>query len=197
MAEIEKIRPIYFELQGYLSQVPEVKGLNDPLYDSSIWMQYNQAVDQLNEVSGVDYSRFKVEPRTSKARRSSEGRLISPEYEFVNIVSYRQKISGLISRIHAEFFPKEAPPFGSTPSTIISQTQQQSQSVHIQMLLEVQSKIDQELPKFDEGTKERTFLQKVKGSLSSVKDATSLIALLLNIAKECGLSLEDLKGIFT
>ena len=51
------------------------------------------------------------------------------------------------------------------PSTVNIQTQQQSQSVHVQMLFEVRDKISEKLSEFDEGMKKRTFLQKVKSSI--------------------------------
>ena len=64
------------------------------------------------------------------------------------------------------------------------------------MILDVQSKIDDMLPKFETGTNKRSFLEKVKGSLSSIKDVVGLISLLLNRAKEYGLSVDDLKNLF-
>ena len=50
-------------------------------------------------------------------------------------------------------------------STVNIQTRQQSQSIHVQMLFDVRDKISEKLSEFDEVTKERTFLQKVKGSI--------------------------------
>lgn len=82
------------------------------------------------------------------------------------------------------------------PSTVITTTQMQSQSVDIQMLLTIQSKIDEQLPKFEEGSKEKNFLQKLKGSLSGVKDATQLLSQLVIVAKDLGISVADLYNIF-
>lgn len=185
MAEKDKIRPIYSELQGYLSQAPGIKG-SGVTHDSNFWSQYNSTIDELNNISDNNYDRFRI-----STERDGSGK------QAMQIMTYRSKLGGLISRLHGEFFSDEQPPFSGMPSTIITQTQQQSQSVYVQMLLEVNSKIEQKLPKFAEGTKERTFLQKVKGSLSSIKNATGLITLLMNMAKECGLSFDDLKNLFS
>ena len=181
----EEIRPIYSELQGYLSQAPKSKTSGALIYGSTLWEQYNSAVIDLNNISGHNYDRFKVTPHFE-----------INDFPRVEIDAYRAKLGGLISRLHSEYFSDEAPPFSGMPSTVISQVQQQSQSVYVQMLLEVNSKIEQKLPEFPEGTKERKFLQKVKDSLSSIKDTVGLIALLVNTAKECGLSIDVLKSIF-
>ena len=50
---------------------------------------------------------------------------------FVRVLDYRQKLGGLIARLHAEYFYDEPAPFAGMPSTIIQQTQ--SQSIDIQM----------------------------------------------------------------
>ena len=57
-----KIRPLYSELQGYLSQAPTTSTPHDSFGDKSLWLQYNEAVDLLSSESGKDYSRFKIEP---------------------------------------------------------------------------------------------------------------------------------------
>jgi len=186
MAEKEKIRPIYSELQGYLSQAPNNEQYYT-LYSPKVWGLVNQGIDELISVSGEDYDRFKIVSKTGR----QEGQ------ECVELDTYRTSLGGLISRLHGKYFSDEPAPFSGMPSTVISQTQQQNQSVHVQMLLEVQSKIDQKLAESAEGTKERTFLQKVKNSLSSIKDVAGLITHLMNMAKECGLSVDDLKNLFS
>jgi hypothetical protein len=41
----QKIRPLYSEFQGYLSQAPTIEKPHDASYDQSLWLQYNEAVD--------------------------------------------------------------------------------------------------------------------------------------------------------
>lgn len=185
MTNKEDIRPIYSELQGYLSQAPEEAKIQ-LIYDKNLWDQANQAIDELSRISGEDYNRFKMTP----------GRLRSSARLTIEVGTYRTKLGGLISRLHAEYFSDEPTPGSGTPSTVFSQTQQQSQSFQIELLLQIQSKIDEKLHKFEEGSKERTFLEKLKGSLSSVKNIVGLIALLTKMASECGLTIEQLKELF-
>jgi len=188
MANKEDIRPIYSELQGYLSQAPSESPERPGAvtYDTLIWQQYNLAVDELNKVSGESYDRFKIQPKTTE-----RGSVL------MGVIPYRSKLGGLISRLHAKYFSDEQAPFSGMPSTVISQTQQQNQSFQIELLLQIQSKIDEQLSKLEAGdTKKRDFLEKVKGALKSVRDSTGFVALLLTTAQEFGLSVKELLELF-
>jgi len=60
MAEKEDIRPIYSELQGYLSQAPNGKiELITYTKGKGLWEQVNETIDELSKITGNDYSRFK------------------------------------------------------------------------------------------------------------------------------------------
>lgn len=180
MAKQEDIRPIYHELQGYVSKAPS-SDKNSTIYDAQLWESANQAIEELNKISGVDYSRFKMTPQ----------RLGGATHMSVEKDTYRTKLAGLIARLHGEYFASEAAPFSGMPSTIISQTQVQSQS-QTQMVLDLQSKIDEQLRNLEPGDKKHTFLKKVKSALASVKDYTGVLALYITTAQEVGLTLEEL-----
>ena len=112
----EQVRPIYSELQGYLSQAPaRDKGL---IFEASIWEQHNQTIDELNTVTGKNYDRYKVEVRSIDWNRTMR-RVIDSQ-------SYRIKLGGLVSRLHGEYFSDEPPPFSGMPSTVITQHQIQN-----------------------------------------------------------------------
>lgn len=185
MTKKEDIKPIYAELQGYLSQAPSNDKAND-LYDVNLWEQANQAIDELSRVSAKDYNRFKI-----TSQRTPRSRI-----PFVNKDTYRTKLGGLISRLHAEYFSDEADPFSETPTTVMSQIQQQSQSIHVQMLLEFQDKITEKINQLEAGDNKRKFLEKVKGALASVRDYAGLIALYVATAQEFGLTLKELSELF-
>jgi hypothetical protein len=168
--EKEKIRPLYAEFQGYLSQTPEPRSPGDTMSgDESLWDQYNNSVDLLNNITREDFNRFKIEPR-----RGQSGK-------FILIVSYRRKLGGLISHLHGRYFSDEPAPFSGMPSTVITQTQHQNQTV--QMLFEIRDKIEAKMADYQEGTKERKFLQKFKESLASISNWTQLLSQLLKMAK--------------
>jgi len=181
-----EIKAIYSELRGYLAETPTIKD-DDDIFEESVWLQYNSTVRLLNEVSGKDYSRFLIEARRSEA--SSRLR--------IDIVAYRSKLGGLISRLYGEYFEEEPNPLDGTPSTVIAQSQQQGQSIHIQMILDVQSKIDEKIPNYPEGSNEESFLQKLKGSLSSISNVNQLLQTVFKLAKDSGLDINEAWKIFT
>ena len=97
----------------------------------------------------------------------------------------------------AKYFSDEPFPLGGSPDTIITLSQQQAQSFYVQMLLDIQSKIDDSLNNYEEGSKEKGFLKKVKDSLSSISNVTQLLTLILSTAKEFGLTVSDISKFFT
>ncbi|MFQ5441869.1 MAG: hypothetical protein ACE5EB_03985 [Thermodesulfobacteriota bacterium] len=180
----EKIRPIYSELQGYLTQAPS----SGQMDIASIREQLNSSIDELNLRTEKDYSIYKIAFKDCY----SDGRRIQVDI-------YKFKLGGLIARLHGEYFSVESAPFTGMPSTVIHTTQTQSQSIDFKLtlLLNVQNKIDEQLPNFPEGSKEKTFLQKLKSSLPGIKDATQLLFQLFTLAKSSGLSVDDLSKIFS
>lgn len=179
--EKEKIRPLYSEFQGYLSQAPEAKAAMTRIYDEDLPEHYNVAVKLLNSITGEDYGRFFVVPNEN--------------FGHVEVNTYRQKLGGLISNLHGTYFADEPAPFSGGPSTVITQSQQQSQ--FIQMVLDMQSKIDEKMPHFSDGSKEKDFLQKLKSSLSSISNVTQLLNQLFKLAKEFGLNIGGISQIFS
>ena len=181
--EKEKIRPLYSEFQGYLSQAPKPEKSYDSTDDEALWIQYNDSVDLLSKITGEDYKRFNIKPIDENS---------SP---FIRLITYRQKLGGLISHLYGKYFPDEPAPFSGGPSTVITQSQQQSQ--FIQMVLDMQSMIDKQMPHFSEGSKEKGFLQKLKSQLSSIANVTQLLNQLFKLAKEFGLNIDSVSKIFS
>ena len=153
--------------------------------EATLWDQYNDVIDELSQLTEGDYSRYRIVPDDI----SGVGKAIRP-------FSLKMKAAGLVGRLHGEYFSDEPDPLASSPDTVISQSQDQTQSFQFQLVLEFQSTLDQKIPQHKEGTKERTFLDKLKGGLASVRDTAGLIKLILQTGKEIGLSFEDILGIF-
>lgn len=173
----EKIRPLYSELQGYLSQAPTIKE-QPALYDEALWNQYHEVIKQLSQLTGNDYQRFFLDVKPSSNYM---------DY-YVSCAEYRAKLNGLIMNLHSNFFQNEQTPFSSAPSTIMTQTQ--STNVQISLVMEVQSLIDKQLYG-NSGLEqtEKTFLEKVKEALPTVKSAAELITTLATTANSLGLDL--------
>ena len=172
----EKVRPIYNELQGYLSQAPSPSDQYTTTYDRVLWTQFNDTVTELRSITGKNYDRYLIRPEPGGDRA------------YIHYSTYRSSLGGLIARLNGEYFSDEEPPFKGMPNTVINQTQTQSQS--ISTILEIQEKILSEIPKYAEGTKERTFLEKVKSSLPSLKTGMDIIYSLLKIGADAGLTPE-------
>lgn len=179
----EKVRPIYSELQGYLSQAP--KDEKRAIYSESAWVMVNNSIEELNQKTSNDYGKFKISPLHGQLGL------------FVRIEEYRAKLGGLISRLHGEYFFDEPPPFSGMPSTVITQHQIQNQATYVQILLDIQSKIDEKLQEYKEESKEKTFLEKIKNSLSRVGNIVELIGLILRTGEELGLTIKQILKMFS
>jgi len=92
----QEIWGLYEELVGYWKEAPPLKGTRDYITDRGVWSPYNDCVKDLERLTGSDYSHFLVRPE--------EG-LIS-----VRVGAYRKALSGLIHRLHSEFFQDEELP---------------------------------------------------------------------------------------
>jgi hypothetical protein len=181
-----ELKAIYSELRGYLAQAPEIKDEYD-IHEESVWTQYNEAVNLLNKISGKIYSRFCIKPEQSPMSTRPS----------ISVVAYRNMLGGLISRLHGEYFAEEPNPLDGVPSTVMTQNQQQYQSVRIQMIIDITDIINEKIDKYEDGSKEKGFFQKLKSSLSSISNVNQLIKTILKLAKDSGLDINEALKIFT
>lgn len=187
-----KIRPIYRELQAYLAQAPALTSNSGTTRDRTLWTNFNGLIDELNTVTGENWDRFKI----SDIKHGQVTQRSTP-YQYILVSEYRSKVNGLIERLYGMYFSDEPAPFGATPGTIINQNQSQNQVTHVQILLEFQSKLDEKLREYGDGTKEKTFLEKVKSTLSGIGNVADLVSLILRTGKDIGLTLEQISKIFS
>src|SRR5438552_3387649 len=184
--EKKKIRPLYNELQGYLSQAPPTRNTTEFFPSDTQWKYMNQAIDHLNEVTGKKYDRFKIVPElTTHSREPSE----------IMLSTFRGMLGGLISYLHGEYFFDEPSPLGGVPSTVINQYQSQQQSVNV-LILEMQRKIDEKLPS-TEDEKERGFLKMLQGVLPTVTTGIGVVKSVLDLAAQMGLDPHQLTKLFS
>lgn len=176
-----KIRPIYSELQGMLAQAPVLTSPDEHFSSKAVWEAYNTTIDDLERIMGTSLKKYKISPITEGVYRP-----------VVEVADYRQKLGSMIAYLYGSFFNDEAAPFKEMPATSINVSQNQTQSVLIHMLLDVSGQVERGIAQHGEGTKERTFLEKVKSSLSNVQDAAQLIKMLLQIGAELSLSAKDI-----
>lgn len=183
MENKKTIRPVYSELQGYLNQAPNVgEHGSSTTTDQTLWTQLNSTIDELNSVSGTDFSKFKI-----------TGIKQGQKDLYINVSEYRTKLGGLITRLHGTYFSDEQAPFYGMPSTTITLSNQnrQEQSQHQTMVFELQSLIDNKLVELPDG-KEKNFLINLKQGLGTVKDFASLLLLISNLGQEYGIGIGQL-----
>ena len=68
----KRIRPLYNELQGYLSQAPLATKATDWFPTNSQWEFVNHAIDRLNAITGKDYNHFKIIQEIGKHSREPD-----------------------------------------------------------------------------------------------------------------------------
>ena len=183
----DEIRSIYGELLGYLQQMPEPESPFDEFKNERIWERVNEAIEELNKISVGNYEKFKINPLRNETRH----------YEYVNVREFRVALGGLINKLHSEYFSEEPGPFSGSPSTIITQQQTQEQSVLINIILEIQSKMDEKYYKSEISPEEKSYIEVIKSQLSSITSFVQLISLIIGTAKEVGLNLDQLMQIFS
>ena len=173
----KRIRPIYTELQGYLSQSPE-KGV---ISEEIIWKQVNETIEMLEEITNENYSKFKL--TTTNYHMQGEG---------VSALVYKTSLAGLIHYLFGKYFKHDISPLVETPNmkTHIEIKQEQNQFVMVKMMLDIRNKIDEKL-KVEMGETERSFLKKIKESCSSVNNIMELLNSILLTGMSLGLTLNQ------
>lgn len=178
----KKIKIIYEELLGYMSQIPSSKD-SPYLHGQNIWAPYEDKLVQLEEILGQNLSSYRL--------------ALDHEWDppRISTIEYRTKMNGLIMRLRAEHFPDLDAPFSGSPRMVVNQSQ--NPSVQVSILLEIQSTIDKQL--YDQKTTadEKSFLKKVKDSLGTVRDVASLVALIAKTAADFGISPETIFKLFS
>lgn len=176
MADLSKIKPVYQELQGYLSQIPLPKDSYEVIEFEPIGSQINATIGELNSLTECNYDKFKVEMREGSNRS-------------LYTTTLRAKLGGLIDRLHAEYFNEENRPFGGSPQTLISQTQNQSTNITISLVLQIQEKILESLKNTDLKPEEKNFLEKIKEALPNIVNVLDLIKIILNTANSFNITI--------
>lgn len=182
----KEIKSIYATLKGYHKTLSSLKV--DYFDNEIVWNNYNSEIDELNKISGRDYSKFKIVP---------EGNDLGDRYYYsIGVSVFKFNLSGLLARLHDEYFPEDLDPFSISPVSVTNISQNQSQITIMQIVLEFQGKIDEKLPEYKEGTKERSFLERVKSALSGVSNVTQLVSLIFSVGKDLGMTAEQIYNIF-
>lgn len=182
--EEDRVKGIYEELKGVLAAIPENGSWFD---DNGFTSHANLIIEKIpsacKELQNVNA--YKIQSKYFEGRRGN----------IVDIVPTKAKLNSIIGRLKGLYGLDT--PLSSNGNTFI-QNQSQSQSQTMIVTLELQEKIISEISKHAEGTKERSFLEKLKSLLPTVKGVMDILSLALKIGAEFGLdatSIHKLLGL--
>ncbi len=178
MSTSNEVKSIYEELIGILVS----------LEDASSWFDDNGFSQRANEV-------IRRTAMVCPEIKNIESYLIKPGYsdqrgEIIYTTPTKANLNSLLGRIRG-FYELEELHTSNGHTFIQNQTQNQSQSI----ALEIQERIISEIPKYTEGSKERTFLEKLKASLPTIRGATDILSSVLKIGPELGLDIATIRKL--
>lgn len=186
---IAQIKSIYSELQGYLLTSPEPTKdhpLGGFIGDAQLWSKFNMTLDNLNILTNNRYSTFKLNPNSSR----------SQTHPILGINYYRSSLAGLIFKLHEDYFPDYPPRIlvSESGKIVFNQNIHKEQSISLNIFKE---QIDEKIPLYEEGSKQRSFLERLKGYIQTTNNAYDIIRNTISLARKFGLSFDDILKIFS
>lgn len=174
MAEAKKeILGVYEELKGVLASMPEDRTwFDDKGFTEHANRIITRAASICPEISDIESYKVVSDHQPSRG-------------PIVYTIQTKSRLNALIGRLKGTY-DLDTSPTGSNGNTFI-QNQSQTQSQYINLVLDLQEKIIAEIPKHAEGTKERSFLEKLKVALSTTQNVMDILASVLRIGGEFGL----------
>lgn len=175
------IRPIYSELKGILSQAPNV---DKYLYsqEKALWERFNSLLNKLSVLTKDEsYKEFILEPNMVN------------RFPNLSAAVYRGKVSGLISRLYGTFFTQELEPFSGSPSTVVTQTSNQTVTtqLYVQLGIDLKSALDK-----TENINEKSFIGVLTEKIGEVKNYIDFLLLVIGTAAQFGITLDRIGTLF-
>ena len=174
MAEIKltRTKSIYGDIRGLLSQIPQTE-VDNRVRGFTV-KKFNDALDNLTDSSGTDYSDYKIPPSEIMRKQFSD------EPDFYDSTVVRAQIGRVIGRLEQEYgFSKEE--LKQSPSIVILNENQNAVSLQINYTLnDLIDKTDDE--------KGKTQLRELKDELEKPnknwEKIKSILIWVLNFSKE-------------
>lgn len=201
---MNEIKSIYIKLLALNVTLLSRVGPNAIVNDGS-WGSFNQLLGRLEALTQDDYySTLKVKPMDASGDMpwvlvSSFG---SKVYQAAHYL-YATRKSGELSDQYPPESPKARDGEGMTQTAIFASTQENAQSQTSTITIEfnqtltyMTEAIVEARGLYSEGTKERTFLNKLKEGISTAKSTAELIKMIMLIATQYGLTVAELAKIF-
>lgn len=162
------------------------------------WVNFNTEVEALAEILGDDHIKsFTIIPK----RMNSQNH--------VNVNDFTSSVNGLLHYIYREYenmIDVDEPPVagGSSPANYttapvnVNQSNSQATSISIefnQTILSLNENLTRKESDYDEGSKERNFITKLKEALPTAKSTLEVISLILKVGSQLKLPVDKLLEI--
>lgn len=176
----ESIKPYYEELKGMMENMPE----ENLFIDKGISEKYNKTLQKISDlIPEILFDEYSIQSEYVELQFQGGQQKIDRN-------QYRMKLGALIGQMRGRFdFDSQSSNGGHTFI--------QNQVVSVELVLNLQEKIIKLIDNYSEGTPERSFLEKVKESISTIKNGTDIIRIVLAEAQRAGISIDKLISIFT
>lgn len=160
------IRPIYTELQGILTQMPEA-GFSKVVFLSKEDVQpIFDSIEELISVANESvYDRY-CPVQTQNGYNSREIRI---------------KLSALILRLYGQYFPTEPQPFSGQPAISVNQYQTQKQELTASFVYIINYKLDQAIEQ-SEKKEDKKLFEKIKQAIQVAKDVKEVAQIMASVA---------------
>lgn len=196
---MNEIKKIYLQLKALNeSLVHNTNNKSSLITDSGIWENFNNTLSSLVGITqDQHYESLKVHPTDHVLEHVSAPSFASNVYQATSYLFETQKTS----KLSDEYPPERPKPTngGITQTTISSQENSQNTNINIefnQTLTYVTEMLVEAKSDYPEGTKERTFIDKVKAGLTTTKSTAEIIKLILATASELGIAVDALTKLF-
>lgn len=184
------------------SLIPRAGNAGATINDQSTWGGFNTTLDELTRMTNdPHYATLKISPNHLNSRSFVlVSNLSTKVYQAVSYLYETQRHTGL-----REAYSPQRPQ--SSGGGSISQTVHQAQENAQSQVTEVNVEFNQTLTyiieviveakaNYPEGSKERTFLDKLKEGISTAKTTADLIKMIMTLAIQLGITTEVLSEIF-
>ncbi len=184
------------------SLLPRSTNGSATIHDAPTWNGFNLIMDELaNLTQEPYYTSLKITPNNINSRPFVlVSNLSTKVYQAANYLFETQKTNSL-----REAYPPQRPKTADNGS--VSQTVHQAQDNIQSQVTEVNVEFNQTLTyvtemvieaksKYPEGTKERTFLDKLKDGIATAKTTADIVKMIMTLAVQLGITTEVLGEIF-
>ena len=99
----------------------------------------------------------------------------------------------MISKLHGTFFSEEPEPFSGWPSTIVTQTNNQTVTtqLYVQLGIDLKTALDKA-----ENENERSFINVLTKKIGTVKNYIDSLALAITTANQFGITVDRIQALF-